>query len=168
MFPALIHIMPPVWRSIHAQSPAPPPPAPLTSRRGGQAVVSPPSTSRAPSGTSARGTTRTPLGGAGGAPRAVSAASSAQLQQLTAQVAEMQAMCESVEKERDFYFDSESGRGDKDRSGRVESGRVRLEGCSKPSGIAGGQGCRERIRLLCVNGERSCGREAAGSGQDED
>ncbi|RSH93849.1 hypothetical protein EHS25_006498 [Saitozyma podzolica] len=78
--------------------------------RRGRAIRRPrsrlrPSTSRAPSGTSARGTTRTPLGGAGGAPRAVSAASSAQLQQLTAQVAEMQAMCESVEKERDFYFD---------------------------------------------------------------
>jgi hypothetical protein len=101
--------------------------APLTSHRGGQGVVSVPSTSRAPSGTaSARGTTRTPLGGAGGAPRAVSAASSAQLQQLTAQVAEMQAMCESVEKERDFYFDSESRRGEMARN---DSDRLGLEGC---------------------------------------
>ncbi|BEJ12277.1 hypothetical protein CspHIS471_0207370 [Cutaneotrichosporon sp. HIS471] len=38
------------------------------------------------------------------APRAPSAASTAQINQLNAQVVEMQAQCEGLEKERDFYF----------------------------------------------------------------
>ncbi|GMK54057.1 hypothetical protein CspeluHIS016_0106430 [Cutaneotrichosporon spelunceum] len=49
---------------------------------------------------------RSSVGGAA-APRvtsAASAASAAQISQLNAQVAEMQAQCEGLEKERDFYF----------------------------------------------------------------
>lgn len=44
------------------------------------------------------------MGGAG--PRTVSAASSSQLQELRGQLAEMQAHCEALEKERDFYYSS--------------------------------------------------------------
>ena len=62
-----------------------------------------PSTNRAP--TSRPVAARTP---ASGAARSVSTASNAQLQALNAQVQEMQLHCESLEKERDFYFDSES------------------------------------------------------------
>lgn len=46
-----------------------------------------------------------PIGGAG--PRAPSAASAAQVQLLNGQIQEMQATCEGLEKERDFYFASE-------------------------------------------------------------
>lgn len=53
------------------------------------------STARAPAA-------RAPIGAAGA--RAPSAASAAQISQLNAQVLEMQAQCEGLEKERDFYF----------------------------------------------------------------
>lgn len=43
----------------------------------------------------------------GGAVRQPSAASQAQIQVLNAQIQEMQATCEGLEKERDFYFASE-------------------------------------------------------------
>lgn len=43
----------------------------------------------------------------GGARTVSTAASTAQINELKNQLAEMQAHCEGIEKERDFYFDSE-------------------------------------------------------------
>ncbi|ORX33824.1 calponin homology domain-containing protein [Kockovaella imperatae] len=70
-------------------------------RTGGVVPPSAPSSSRAPAARPA-GVSRT----AGvGAARSGSAASTGQLNDLREQVAEMQAHCETVERERDFYFD---------------------------------------------------------------
>lgn len=46
------------------------------------------------------------MAGSGGV-RSASAASNAQIQHLNAQVNELQATCQGLEKERDFYFASE-------------------------------------------------------------
>ena len=71
-------------------------------RRGG-IVPSAPPPSRAPAASS-RANGRAPISAAGS--RNVSTASSAQMNGLRAQVAEIQASCDGLEKERDFYFDS--------------------------------------------------------------
>lgn len=68
-----------------------------------RAAPTPPS--RGPTARVASG--RPSLAGAGAA-RSASAASNAQIQHLNAQVNELQSTCEGLEKERDFYFASES------------------------------------------------------------
>ena len=75
----------------------------LTDRiyRGG-IIPTAPTTSRAPP-PAARSGTRTPISAG---MRSVSTASSAQMNELKAQFSGLQAHCESLEKERDFYFDS--------------------------------------------------------------
>lgn len=70
--------------------------------RAGGVVPTAPPPSRAPAAAS-RTTSRTAI--SSGGPRTVSTASSAQMNELRAQVAEIQASCDGLEKERDFYFD---------------------------------------------------------------
>ncbi|CAD6571645.1 MAG: hypothetical protein TREMPRED_000334 [Tremellales sp. Tagirdzhanova-0007] len=70
--------------------------------RAGGIVPTAPPPSRAPAAGS-RANARTPISAAGS--RTVSTASSVQMNGLRAQVAEIQASCDGLEKERDFYFD---------------------------------------------------------------
>ncbi|KAL1410968.1 microtubule integrity protein mal3 [Vanrija albida] len=66
--------------------------------RSGGVVAAPPAPTRAPAARPSAARAAAP------APRASSAGSNAQVQLLNSQVQELQATCEGLEKERDFYF----------------------------------------------------------------